>query len=241
MAKVAAHTTRIFLDEFQLSSALSAFTQAVEQETPETTNFESSGPERVVGNYDHSADISGLFDGDSGEIDETIDAAWRDGADHHIAIFPGSAAAGATGREGVYKLDTNAPGGAVGGAVLLAITAQGAAPVVRAFLLENSSKTGTGAGTGRNVGVTASPALTTVTARIISGTFSALDFDIQESSDDGGGDAYADITGLDFAFTAVGVTRKTITITTEAWKRVNIDVFTGTSALLVVTIGNAPT
>ncbi len=241
MAKVAVQTTRIWFDEFLLSSALTSFGQDIDQETPEVGGLSSDGPERAVGNYDFSSNVAGFFDGDSGGIDETLDAALRDGAVHYLAIFPGSASTGTWGRDGVFVSSGEARSGAVAGAVMLDSNHQGAGQLVRANLLENSSKSGTGSGTGRSIGITTSPALTVVTARIISGTFSALDFDIQQSQNDGGGDAYTDVTGLDFAFTGAGVSRKTITATTELWKRVNIDVFTGSSALLVVTIGNAPT
>lgn len=241
MSKVAVQTTRIWFDEFALSTALTSFSQDINQQTPDVAGLSSDGPEVVVGNYDYSTEISGFFDGDSGEIDETLDAALRDGAVHYLAIFPGSASTNTWGRDGVFVSEGEARSGAVAGAVMLDSSHQGSGQLVRANLLENSSKSGTGAGTGRSIGVTTSPAVTAVTARIISGTFSALDFDIQQSQNNDGGDPYTDVTGLDFAFTGVGVVRKTITATTELWKRVNIDVFTGGSALLVVTIGNAPT
>ena len=238
MGKVAAHTTRIWFDEFQLSSALSSFTNAVEQGVIDTNSFEDAGPRRVVDNYDFNTDISGFFDGVATEIDETLDAAFRDGADHYLAIFPGASATGSWGREGTYKSSGGARSGAVAGAVLLESSHQGAGTLVRANLLENSSKSAPGDGTGRSIGITISPEVTVVTARIISGTFSALDFDIQDSDDDGT-DPWANLAGLGFTLSAAGVTRKQITITTKLWKRVKITTFTGGSALLVVTIGNA--
>ena len=50
-------------------------------------------------------------------------------------------------------------------------------------------------------------------------------------------DLYADIAGMTTTLTAAGVARLTTTAATEAWKRVNIQAFTGTSAVIVVTGG----
>ena len=61
---------------------------------------------------------------------------------------------------------------------------------------------------------------------------------VQESANDGAPDAYADITGLTETFTAVGAVRDTVTIATEAWKRLSVQAFSGfTSVTILVTAG----
>ncbi len=101
----------------------------------------------------------------------------------------------------------------------------------------NVSITGVGTGTGHNLGVTAAGQMVVVTARVISGTFTNLALDIQQSSDDGSTDPYANVNGLAFTFSEPGVSRKTISAATEAWKCVRVSAFAGTSAQLLVTIG----
>jgi hypothetical protein len=73
--------------------------------------------------------------------------------------------------------------------------------------------------------------------RLLSFTGTSITMKLQGSSDDGAGDAYADIAGLTSgALTAPGVVVVTTTATLEAWKRV---VCSGTfsAASVVVTAG----
>lgn len=239
MAKIAAKGTRVWLDEFALGGGVFGFSQDVSQETPEVEAFTDTGPRRVQADYDWRAALQGFFDGDSGEIDEDINSILQDGNTHYLAIFPNSGDEGTIGRDGAFALGDRSHAGRLAAAVGLEFEGNGNGRLARATILRNASISGTGAGTGRNLGTTDAGDLFVVTARVISGTFSDLQFDIQESSDDGAGDAYADVSGLDFTFSAVGVTQKSVTAATEAWKRINVDAFTGTSALLVVTAGKA--
>lgn len=58
---------------------------------------------------------------------------------------------------------------------------------------------------------------------------------VEESSDDAVGDAYSNIISFTSA-TGVGAERKTLATATEAWKRVNITVFSGFSTVTILVI-----
>ena len=239
MAKVPAHPTRVWLDEFALSTEIMSANQDVSIETPVATAFGDAGPRRVEGNYDHADELNGFFDGTDDGFDEYIFTMLQEGTAHDIAKFFGSAAVGAVGYEGRVVLTRQPRTGGTGGAVLLNISAAGRGGLARVTMLNNSSLSGVAAGTGQNLGVTTSPDELVCVVRVISGTYTTLDIDIQESQNDGAPDAYANITGLTgFDFTGgAAYIRKSITITTEAWKRINVTAFVGTSALAVITIG----
>ena len=106
-----------------------------------------------------------------------------------------------------------------------------------AGVLGNSTETGAGQSTGRNQGVTTSPEEYQVVFHLLAFTGTDITIKVQESQNDGGGDAYADISGLTSgALTGIGVVRVSVTASTEAWKRLD---FSGTfsSATILVTGG----
>lgn len=109
---------------------------------------------------------------------------------------------------------------------------------------------GTAAQTGRNVGTTA--ATETFVYIIHCTAFSGTTFTVQveESSDNGSGDAYAQITGTtitaygnasagtdDVTFTGTGWAIITKTGATEAWKRTNVTAATMTSSAVTTVAG----
>ena len=72
MGKIASHGSGIFVDEFDWSTFLTAYTVGLDQETPEVTALGSTGPERVVGNYDWGVELAGNFDGAASQGDATL-------------------------------------------------------------------------------------------------------------------------------------------------------------------------
>jgi hypothetical protein len=244
VAKAPARNTRIWIDEHALSGYLSAAEIKVEQETVKVDNFLSSGPERVVGNHDHSASFSGFFDGADDAFDEIAFSDLRTDEDHYAFVAFGAATEGTYGYERVVRLKSQPRSAQVGQAVLLNLEDEGSGPIVRATILRSAAVTGTGNGTGRNLGATTSGQLFVVTYRIlsVSGAGSIV-LNTQESQNDGSPDTYANITALaSGTLTGVGVTRKTTTSATEAWKRIAVSTFSGfTSVTVLVTAGTAPT
>lgn len=242
MAKGPARNTRVWIDEFALSGYLSAADFKIEQETIKVDNFLSNGPERLVGNYDHMLTLNGFFDGVNDAFDELAFSQLNTDESHHTFVSFTGAAEGAVGYEGAVRLKSQPRAAAIGQAILLNLEAEGAGPVSRSTILRAATITGTGNGTGQNLGATISGQLLTVVYRILSVSGSgSVTFQIHESSDNGAGDAYANVAALaSGALTAVGVTRKTTTAATEAWKRVTASAFSGfTNVVALVTIGVA--
>ncbi len=237
MTKVSAQQTRVYLDEFDLSGDLNSSMLDVRNELANVTTFADKGPRRVEGNYDTTHQHTGFFDGATDGIDDAVFAALGSDSDHYLAQLFGGDDEGAVGYESVVRIERQPRVARVGEAVSLSFDAAGSNGTAHAAVLRNGSISGVGTGTGRDLGVTAAGQTVVVTARVIGGTFANLAFDIQQSNDDGSTDPYANVNGLAFTFSEPGVSRKTISVATEAWKRVRVRAFAGTSAQLLVTIG----
>lgn len=237
MTKVSAQQTRVYLDAFDLSGDLNSSMLDVRNELANVTTFADSGPRRVEGDYDTIHQHTGFFDGADDGIDDALFAALGSDSDHHLAQLFGGDAEGAVGYESVVRIERQPRVARVGEALSLSFDAAGSNGTTRATVLRNASITGVGTGTGRNLGATPAGRVVVATARVVSGAFTNLAFDIQQSNDDGSADPYANVNGLAFTFSEPGVSRKTISAATEAWKRVRVTAFAGTSAQLLVTIG----
>lgn len=243
MAKLPAKTARLWVDEFPLSGYLSAITWKLDQETIKVDTLSSDGPERVVGNYDgHMISLNGFFDGVDGAFDELAFSDLNTDEDHHAFVAFGGTTEGSVGYEGPIRLKSQPRSAASGQAILLNLESEGAGPVARANILRTATVTATGNGTGQNLGATTSGQLFVVVFRVLAKTGTgSIAMKIQGSSDDGGGDAYADISGLvSGTLTDVGCVRVTTTAATEAYKRLVVSTFSGfTNATILVTAGVA--
>ena len=237
MAKVAAHSARHYLDIFALAGYLSAFDLGVEQETPVVTTFGDTGPRRLAANYDHTHELGGFFDGADDTYDETLFALLTTSSDYHLLHAPEGLTEGKVAYEALVRLASEPRSGSVGGAVLLNLSATGSNHLARGWVLRNATATGTGNGTGQNLGATSAGAIVVATYRVLSGTFTSISMQVQQSTDDGAGDAYSAIADLNSgAITSAGVTRTTTTGATEAWKRLSVTAFSGTNAVILVTL-----
>lgn len=240
MAKSPAHSSFVYADEFNLSGYLNAFELGVDQENIDVTTFADAGPRRLVGNYQHKGSVSGFFDGVDNAFDEQVYVDLNTDEDHYLLKGPGAIAEGGIGYEQIIRLAGQPRSGQNGGAVLLNFSDEGSGGIARSTVLRSAAITTTGNGTGRNMGASTSGQVFQVVFRVISVSGSGtIAMKIQESQNDGGADAYADVSGLTSgSLTAVGVVRVTTTAATEAWKRVVISTFSGfTSVTVLVTAG----
>jgi len=243
MARVPGRLTKVYVDEFDYSGRISAVELPIDVNLPKVTCFGDSGGDEFVEAM-HSSQITqnGFFD--SVVADTNIDGEmWADvlsGAQHLVGVYPGnSALQTAIG----YELEAEVSGQPrtveVAGAILLNVTWQGEGAVVRSTVLANGAVTASGvvASSAQNIGVTAAGERFVVVIRCLAFSGTTLTVDIEESSDNGSGDAYALISGLQKVITAVGSWRLTTVAATEAWKRVNITAFTGTTMTLLIVVG----
>ena len=239
MAKIAANVTRQWIDEFPLATEISGWTQDVNQETPVTTTLGVDGPRRVTANYDHSIQFAGFFDGDgsAGLPDEEFWNILGDNAtDHYMTVAMGQTI-GDVAYTGGAALEAQPRSGAIAGAVLLNFTANGRTTLSRDAVLGLTTSTGAENLAGFEQGATTTPTTYRVVFRLISFTGTSVTMNVEESSDDGSGDAYVVISGLTSgALSSPGVVVATTTASTEAWKRIALS-GTYSSAEIVVTAG----
>lgn len=236
MSKIAANLIRVYLNQFDLSGVLNAASLKVEQETPVVTCFSDTGPRRVVGNYDHNQSLTGLFEPTDDGYDEQLQALLGSTSDLYLTQTFGITE-NSIAYDALVRLASLPLSGQAGGAVMRSFEAAGSGGLSRGRILRSATVTGTGNGTGYNAGATTSGQTYRVMFRLLSFTGTNITMKVQESSDNGAGDAFADVTGLTSgALTAAGIVVVSTTAATEAYKRVVIS-GTITSATVLVTAG----
>lgn len=238
MAKLAAALTRVYFDEFDLSGVLNAADLDVSQELAVVTAFSDAGPRRLAANYDVKNSLNGFFDGDQNAFDQLAFSELNTDEDHYLGIAYGTVE-GSVVYENIVQLDGQPRSGGTGGAVLLNLSGAGRNRLTRAVLLHSSDAASAGNKTGQNLGATVSPAPLVAVFRLLAIASGSITMKVQESQDDAGSDAYADIASMTSgSLSAPGVVRVVSTAASEAWKRVVVSgTFTG--AKVRVTLGVA--
>lgn len=240
MGRISGATSRIYFDEVNLSGVLNAIDEKVDVDLPEVTCFSDAAKVFVEGKQGFTLALNGFADTADDGWDEVSLARFGDGSDHYVGHYPGSSAGnGWYGREYVVRMKSQPRSSKVGEAVLLNIECQGQQPIVRSIVLLNQAVTGTLNGSGQDVGTSTSGQKTVAVVRVLAVSGSgSLAVAIQESSDNGGSDAFATISGMTATLTALGATRLTSTAATERYKRIIVSSFSGfTSVTLMCAIG----
>lgn len=95
MGKQPASNVNIAIASVAIESEVDNFTLRVTQETPVSAGFGTAGPERKVGNYDYTLDVSGAPDFAAGAADATLFGLVGDPDGDTMAVDPTGASAGA--------------------------------------------------------------------------------------------------------------------------------------------------
>lgn len=244
MAKRHGRFVREYFDALNISGFARAGSLKAKVDTAEVTNFLSAGnKEYLEGNYDATSSFAAFFDDADDGFDESMFSKLTTQDDDHyhgtvIGLTATVPAIGDVVYERLFRWTGQPRDYDVGGAIMLAGDGQVSGGVGRGAVVRAASVTATGATAGVNIGATTGK-LVVATYRILSVVGSgSLTLGIDESQNDGGGDPYAAIAALSSgALTAVGVTRKTTSGNTEAWKRLNVTAYSGfTSALVLATL-----
>jgi len=241
MAKISSAGSQILLDEFDISGYCTGSNRGLTQELAVVTTLSDAGPRRITGNYDTTTGVTGFGDYTDTYIDEIMDDLQSEATptDHYLCQLFGAHAAGAVGYEDRVRLSSRPINATTGSAQTWNVQLDGSLGTTRVTNIFDAAVTATVAGTGYNLGVTTAPDELVMVARITAATaLTTITIDLQESSDDGAVDTYANITGMQIVMSAVGVSEDSVVITTEAWKKVNVSAWTGTSANLLVTVGH---
>lgn len=239
MGRTAGAGSKVYIDEFNFSGSTNAVNPTFDVNLPEVTAFSDSGAEFVEGKINSKATINGFFDPTDDAYDEQMFALIGDNAKHYVGLYMGNDASYSDiGYEIQGQVSSQERPIEVAGAALLHCSVQGEGGVVRSTVLCNGAVTASGAVTNsnQNWGTTTSGTTFVGILRVLSVTGSgSITVEIEESSDDGAGDAYSQIIAFT-AKTAVGVERKTITTATEAYKRVNVTAFSGFSTVTIMVV-----
>lgn len=233
--------TRFWLDQYDVSGFLNTGGQSWDNEIIESGNFATTAKtETVSGKYTEKATETILFDVAAGAASiDTILHGFAVGGDvaHYRGRSWGAHSEGYPVYETIEVMASKPLTAAEGQILLMNGAWSQAGPTSRGLILRNATVTGTGNGTGRNQGITPAASTYQVVFRVLGGTFTSITMQVQQSSDNGVGDAYSLITGLTATRTTPGVVRVTFTGATEAWKRVAVTAFSGSNAIIVVTGG----
>jgi len=241
MARSAGAPSTVLIDEFDFSGRTNQLSIDFTNNLGEVTAFSDDGSEYVEGLFGVQASLNGFFDGAASNFDAEMWTILGDGQDHAVGLYPGnSATSGSIGYElqGASVLSQERPA-EVAGAILLNASFQNSGTVIRSTVLDNQAVTTTGtvSGSNQNIGSTASGERFVAIIRVVAWNASSLTVNIQESTDDGSGDAYVDIAGFSEVFSGLGTARLQTTSATEAWKRISLSTFSGTSATVFVAVG----
>lgn len=237
MAKRPANATRVYIDQYDVSGFLNAAALNIEQANADVVTFSDTGPRLLYSHYDHTHSHGGFIDTTNDSFDEVAFALLQTTTDHYLAQLFEGITAGRIAYEAVVQPTSQPRAAAIGEAIVISLEAAGSGHVSRGVVLHSATASGNGNSAGQNLGATTSGQTLVAVFRVISGTFSAITLSIQESQNDGGADPYATISGMTSgSMTAAGVVRVTTTAATEAWKRVNISGFSGTSCVVLVTL-----
>ena len=244
MAKRHGRHVRLYLDQYNISGFARKGSTKIKVDTADVTNLLSAGnKEYLEGPYDASGSWEAFFDdADDGYDEYMFSKLTTQGDDHYylqvIGLGPTVPALGDVAYEQVFRWTGQPHEYDLGGAVMLGGEYQTTGGVARGAVGLAATVAGTGVQTGQNLGATTGK-IVVVTHRVLSVSGSgSIVIACEESQNNGSPDAYAAIAALaSGTLTGVGVTRKTTTGNTEAWKRFNVTTFSGfTNAVILSTI-----
>jgi hypothetical protein len=250
---------RLYYDYIPVSAFANSDVLTITLDAAEYTAFEDAAKVFKAGKYSGTSNFAGFLDVADGGFGDVQHADLADG-NHWIGRLWNGTGIGSLAYETVEVSTGNSIAADVANVVAMTWNGQGAARLGRGCQLTAgaASITATGAQTGVNYGsvwqTVGAASTQVVTARVVavSGTGS-ISIQLEESTDDGSGDAYAQVTGWTstevdpgtnvnigtadtLTFTGIGAAKMTRTGAIEAWQRVNVTAYsTFTSVTLLVT------
>lgn len=242
MGRVHSAPSRIYVNEFNWSGRTNRADLTIDNNLPVVTCFEDDGDYHVEGQYNSKISLGGFFDPLDDHYDQKMWELIGTGLNNLVGVYFGNLAAqGTIGYEVMAKIPNEARPADTGGAVVLNVDKQACGAIVRSTVLCNESILASGvvSGSNKSLEATISGEVFVAILRVLSvtGGPGSIVVEVEESTDDGAGDAYSNL--ITFT-TATGITseRKTIATATELWKRINITTFTGfTAATIMVAVG----
>lgn len=153
MAFMHGKNTGVLVDGANLTPYFNEASASVDVETAETTTFGNNDKTYIIGLADGTMSVSGMFDGDTGAVDETIEAALGAEAPGYTTIAPegltlGKASYSCQARKTSYEISSP-----VGDVVATSLSIQADGGIDRGLLLAAASAvTSSGTGTAQDNG-----------------------------------------------------------------------------------------
>lgn len=233
MTKYHGKDTLVFAGGYNITSYCNEANISISAETADTTTFGDSWVERIAGMKDGSLDLAGIWEAGTGSIDERMSVyLGLDGVEWSVGYGATTIGNPAKVLEGIAT--SFEPGASIGDAVSWSATVEASGGIhAGKFLHPETSRTAVANftsvdnGAATTAGLVANQHTTAVT-----GTPNAV-WKIQESSDDGSGDAFADVITFT-SITGIGSEQKTTTAAVERYLRVRLNAIDGATAVTTV-------
>lgn len=230
MTAVHGKDTVVFVNGYDLTSFFNEATVSREVENAETTTFGASWVTRIAGMKDGSIDLSGIWDGAASAVDERM-AAYL-GVDATVFTVGyggttiGNRADVAAGIVTSYEI-----GADIGDAVSVSATVESSGGIhAGKFLHSKTSRTAVANFTSvDNLAASTAGLVANQHTTAVTGTPNAV-WKIQESSDDGAGDAFADVITFT-SITGISSEQKTTTAAVERYLRARLNAIDGATAV----------
>ncbi len=235
--------TRIYVDEFNISGDSNSVDPTFTTETAETQGMGGTAHKtRIAGQRDTKLSIASFFNAGTGNVEDVVTDYALAAETGTLTVCPDGVADSApayTVREAVCA--SMKPPAKLGAAVALAHDWEATSPADRELVIYEASPTGTATGAAIDFGSVGVALMGAAVIHCTSVTGSGtIDVHLHQSSDDGGGDPYADLTGGAFTqLTGVGHERITWAGACERYVKAVITIagFTACTLLVVGKIG----
>ena len=237
MAKIHGKDTKIYLDEFDITADSNNVEWNMNMEVAEVTGMSASSKAYIAGLVDTDITIGSFFENGAGGNEDIITDYWTGGETGILTVCPDGVSDGdvAYTCDTTYCTSVGVPA-SLNAAVAMNHTWKASAGIERMLVLYEGTVTATTNGESIDFGgagvVGSGAAVVHLTSVTGSGT---IDVKLQESSDEGVGDAWADESGATATqLTAIGSERFTWAGACEQYVRCVITVATFTAANIVV-------
>lgn len=233
MAAVHGKDTVVYVNGYELTTYLNEVSVSREVDTAETSTFGNSAKTYIAGQKDGTADMSGIWDGTAGAVDDRLAAYF--GADGTVFTVGyggstlGNRADVFAGIQTSYEI-----GASLGDAVSVSASVQGSGGVwAGKFLHANSTESTTANFTAVNNGAASSNGWVANLHNFAKTGTPAAVVKLQESSDNGAGDAFADIATF-ATITGVTAEQKSATGAVEQYVRAALTSLAGSASITFV-------
>lgn len=192
MAKIHGKNTDLYIAEFDLNADVNNVTLDIGVDVSEITSFEDTYKEFVEGTGGFNFALDAFWNGATDALDEELNAMIGNNSFLFTSVPPGDTV-GNVGYSGLVHLTSKSKSASISGPVTLAMSGEGHKELSRTVVINKAAHTVDGQTASHNYGGAGSDKVTSYLHVVAYSGFTSVVVKVQESSDDGAGDAFADI------------------------------------------------